>query len=112
MTETEYWNPYDWQDLTPNFVPTKDIVLPGRIDVSQQWEHHKYGSMVPMHERQFVGDFVGWNRPYHANQNRLELDKMLAKTFLEEARQKDFHLETEEEKELKAAGNKSHDANK
>merc|ERR1719230_1651167 len=48
MTETEYWNPYDWQDPVPNFVATKDIVIPGRIDVVSQWEHHRLGSEIPM----------------------------------------------------------------
>jgi len=112
MTETEYWNPYDWQDPVPNFVPTKDIVLPGRIGVVQQWEHHRFGADIPMENRQYIGDFVGWNRPYHANQNAKELDRILAMTYRQEAKRNNFALESSEEKELRDAGNHTHDANK
>ncbi|CAD7936752.1 unnamed protein product [Amoebophrya sp. A25] len=65
MAETEYWNPYHWQTEKPfNFA--KDIVLPGRIQVSEIAQHNEHA--MPMEERPWVGDFVGWNRPLHAAQ--------------------------------------------
>jgi len=60
MTETEYWNPYTWQ-TTPNFAAAKDIVLPGRISVKEITQHDKLA--LPMAQREYTADFVGWNRP-------------------------------------------------
>jgi len=64
MTETELWNPYH-NITTPSFNPWKDILIPGRISLSEV----RWSLSAPA--RSYLADFVGWNRPLHAAQGGL-----------------------------------------
>eukprot|EP00913_Durusdinium_trenchii_P034425 g32206.t1 len=59
MTETELWNPYQ-QITTPGFSAWKDVLIPGRISLAEV----RWAKSAPT-ERQYLADFVGWNRPLH-----------------------------------------------
>lgn len=66
MTETELWNPY--HDITtPSFTPWKDILIPGRISLSEV----RWSLSVRDAPRPYLADFVGWNRPLHSAQGGL-----------------------------------------
>jgi len=64
MTETELWNPYP-DVVLPSYSPHKDIILPGRLTVDDMRSLTRLAK--PLHERPFLGHFIGWPRAPHAS---------------------------------------------
>ncbi|CAE7289280.1 unnamed protein product [Symbiodinium microadriaticum] len=88
MTETELWNPY--RDIsTPSFSQWKDILIPGRISVGEVVQLSKVTPKPA--SRQFLADFVGWNRPLHNAQGGLNSSSP-RELLLEMANEPDLHI--------------------
>lgn len=63
MAESELWNPYR-NVVTPSYSVHKDILIPGYMSLSAIRQQDAGN----IHDREYIGDFVGWNRPLHDSQ--------------------------------------------
>ncbi|CAD7942517.1 unnamed protein product [Amoebophrya sp. A120] len=71
MDEPELWNYFEKWQTQPSFNFAKDILVPPQINIDEV--RAQLEANVPeLTERQYLGDFVGWNRRLHAALGRAE----------------------------------------